>query len=165
MLLVPAALAQVENYNEYSELIIQYDFGAGVQLSGSGSLNYLIANLTLVPLESDRQEIIFLTPTSNPNSETIEGDNFLTYTWNGYSPTLNMDVSSQIKTQNILHKLDHIEFPITYLDPEQEFYLQEGEKIDITEDIVQQAAEIIAGETDLYAVVFKLADWTRNNIE
>lgn len=158
-------MAQVENYNDYSELIIDYDFGAGVQLSGSGGLTYLTANLTLVPLESDRQNIISLIPTSNPNSNTVEGENFLTYTWNEYSSNLNMGVSSQIKTQNILHKLDHIEFPITELDPDQEFYLQEGEKIDINEDIVQKAAEIISGETDLYTVVFKLADWTRNNIE
>ncbi len=158
-------MAQVENYNDYSELTIDYDFGAGVQLSGSGGLTYLTANLTLVPLESDRQNIISLVPTSNPNADTFEGRNFLTYTWNEYSSNLNMGVSSQIKTQNILHKLDHIAFPITDLDPEQEFYLQEGEKIDITEDIVQQAAEIIAGETDLYTVVFKLADWTRDNIE
>ena len=109
--------------------------------------------------------MISLTPDSNPNANIEEGVDFLTYTWNEFNPNLDMDVSSSIKTENIFHKMDHIVFPITNLDEEYEYYLQEGEKIDITDEIVDKAAEIIAGETDLYTVVFKLADWTRNNIE
>jgi transglutaminase-like putative cysteine protease len=165
LLLLPFVNAEIENYNDYSSLTINYNFNTGVELSGGNQLNYLIANLTLVPLESYRQNILSLNPYSTPNANIELGDDFLTFTWNEYNSDLDMGVGANIKTENIFHKMDHIPFPIIDLDEEYEYYLQEGEKIDITDEIIDKAAEIIAGETDLYTVVFKLADWTRNNIE
>ena len=165
ILLIPFVSAEVENYNDYSELIINYNLNTEIELSGGNQLNYLIANLSLIPLESERQSIISLNTDSNPNADVTLGESSISFEWNEYNSDLSLEIDSEIETKNILHKLENIPFPITDLDEEYEYYLQEGEKIDITDDIVDKAAEIVSGENDLYTVVFKLADWTRNNIE
>ena len=165
MLFIPLASAEVDNYYGYSELIIDYEFNTEVELDGGNDLDYLNANLTLIPLESYRQEVISFYPNSNPVSEIVHGDTFLNYIWNEYNPIFQIGIESSIKSKSSFHKLDHISFPIIDLDENYQMYLQEGEKIDITDDIVNKAAEIVAGEDDLYTAVFKLADWTRNNIE
>jgi len=164
-LFIPLASAEVDNYYGYSELIIDYEFNTEVELDGGNDLDYLNANLTLIPLESYRQEVISFYPNSNPVSEIVHGDTFLNYIWNEYNPIFQIGIESSIKSKSSFHKLDHISFPIIDLDENYQMYLQEGEKIDITDDIVNKAAEIVAGEDDLYTAVFKLADWTRNNIE
>ena len=164
-MLIPCVYGETENYNEYSDILISYNFNTEIELLGGTQLSYLIANLTLLPLEEDRQTIIDLDIESNPSSEIDQGNNYITYTWNEYSSKLEMNVNSKIKTENILYKLDHVDFPISNLNEEYQYYLQEGQKIDITDEISDKASEIVMGETNLYSAVFKLADWTRNNIE
>jgi len=100
-----------------------------------------------------------------PNSEIVRESDHITSTWEQYDEELKLEIFSEIRTNNTLHKLDHIDFPIQHLDEEYKYYLQESEKIDITQEIVDKATEIISGETDLYTAVFKIADWTRDNIE
>jgi hypothetical protein len=46
-----------------------------------------------------------------------------------------------------------------------EIYTKPSETIDSgNEDIIRLASELAKGENDLYAAVFKIADWTKNNI-
>jgi transglutaminase-like putative cysteine protease len=153
-----------ENYYGYSDLTIDYDFGTTVTMSGSGSLDYLKASLNLFPKESGRQEILSLNPSSNPNSKITEGD-FIEYYWTEFSSNYEIGLASRVKTSNIIYKIEGIQFPIQDLDPELEEYTLPGETIDINDDIINQAQEIVAGETDLYSAVFKLADWTKKHID
>jgi len=153
----------MENYYDYSELEINYDFETTLSLTGTGTLDYLIADLGIFPRESDRQDILSLTPTSNPSATINEGES-IAYRWDEFSSSYELGVNSRLKTSNIIYKIEHIPFPILDLDPELEIYTLPAEKIDINDAIIDQAEEIVAGETDLYSAVFKLADWTRDNI-
>ena len=51
------------------------------------------------------------------------------------------------------------------LDNNFDEYLEEGEIIDINQEIIEKANEIIEGESNLYSAVFKLAKWVDDNIE
>ena len=153
----------MENYYDYSELTLSYNFDTTITLSGSNNLDYLEATLSLFPRESQRQSILSLTPSSNPLADIDIGDSIV-YRWEGFSSSYNLGLDSRIRTSNIVYKVGEVQFPIQNLDPEFEVYTLPSEKIDINDAIMAQAEEIVIGETDLYSAVFKLADWTRKNI-
>jgi transglutaminase-like putative cysteine protease len=162
--LVYPTYAQVENYNNVSELLISYNLETKAILKGS-SLNYLIADLLLVPLNSERQDVLYTNPFSNPTSEINKNPTNITYTWHDFSRKISLGYDSKIKTKNIIYQIGKTSFPITSLPQEYDKYLQANEIIDITPEIANKASEIVEGETDLYVAVFKLAEWVKNNIE
>lgn len=164
LLFVKAASAEIENYNEFLDLTLQYNLNTNLDLEGS-SMNYLIAELLLVPKSNDRQEVPNLETNSNPLAEIMKSQEKITYKWTDYAPSLSLGYNSKIKTKNIFYKIDKVSFPLLDVPEDYQQYLREGETIDITPEIVDQAAEIIEGETDLYVVVFKLAEWTKSNIK
>ncbi|MFH1376277.1 MAG: transglutaminase-like domain-containing protein [Candidatus Woesearchaeota archaeon] len=161
--IIPLTSAQIENYNDYTELTIDYSLNTDLVLIGS-SMNFLEAELFLIPLNNNRQEVQQLNINSNPTANINQDSDKITYRWTNYNPTLSFGYNSRIKTKNILYPVSKSSFPILSVPSENEQYLQAGETIDITPAIVNKAAEIIEGETDLYTVVFKLADWTKTNI-
>ena len=160
LLLLPLAIAQ-DNYNDVSDLTIQYDSEGEIVLDGSGGFSGLNAFLYLFPRESDRQEIISLT--TNPSATQEESK--LTYSWNTYKPSFDYLLSSEVKTKNNLYPISSASFPIKDLPEEYEEYLGAGEIIDITPAIVHEASDIVNGETDLYTATYKLGEWVNQNIE
>ena len=164
ILVIGLASAQVENYNDYSSLTFDYSINTNLKLVGS-SMNYLEAELLLVPLESGRQEVLDLTPFSSPPAQINQKSDKITYKWTEYNQNLYLGYNSRIKTTNKIYPVKKASFPILSVPDSYQQYLQAADTIDITPEIVNKAAEIIDGETDLYSVVFKLADWTKTNID
>ncbi len=165
LLFVPLLVGaqEVDNYYDYSELTLSYNFDTIISLTGSNNLDHLEARLSLFPRESQRQSIFSLTPSSNPLADIDIGDSIL-YRWEEFSSNYNIGLDSIVETSNIVYRIENIQFPIQNLDPEFEVYTLPSEKIDINSDIMNQAEDIVIGETDLYSAVFKLADWTKENI-
>ncbi len=57
-----------------------------------------------------------------------------------------------------------IPFPLTTLEPQFLKYTKPSEFIDITPAIEKQASLLASTEKDLFAIVFAIADWTKNTV-
>lgn len=165
LLLISNTHAQIDNFDASSYLVLRYKMDSFVETStlSDPQLEYMIVNLTLVPTDDKFQTVKALQPQANPTSN-IEIDKTVLYTWNSLQDRYNFALESQIRTQNYVHEIPHINFPILDVPKEAEKYLSPTENIDINADIVDKATEISSGETDIFEVVFKIADWTRTNI-
>ena len=161
LLLIPIAFAQQENYNDKTGLTIEYSSSGEILLQGRSGFDSLTTTLYLNPIDSSRQTIQSLTtdPLSQNNGED------LIFEWDSFQDPFTYELSSQIETHNNLYPIEHVQFPIQNLDSRYEKYLEAGEIIDITPEIVSKASEIVEGETDLYTAVFRLAEWVNNEIE
>ncbi len=161
LLIIPLATAQPENYNDRTGLTIEYNSNGEILLTGSSGFDSLTTTLYLNPIDSSRQTVHSLTTT--PNAQNNQ-DNLI-FKWNSFQDPFIYQLSSRIATQNNLYPVPHIPFPIQNLDSKYETYLEAGEIIDITPEIITKASEIVEGETDLYTAVFKLSDWVNKEIE
>ena len=155
LLIIPLVIAQPENYNDRSELVIDYSSEGNINLEGSDGFGSLNVMLYLFPRESDRQEVINLAAT--PLAQ--KSDDEILFTWSEFLNQFEYRVTSQVSTKNKVYPVPHIDFPIKDLDPMYEEYLGAGEIIDITPAIVNRASEIIGGENDLYTATYKLGEW------
>ena len=161
LLIIPLVIAQPENYNDRSELVIDYSSEGNINLEGSDGFGSLNVMLYLFPRESDRQEVINLAAT--PLAQ--KSDDEILFTWSEFLNQFEYRVTSQVSTKNKVYPVPHIDFPIKDLDPMYEEYLGAGEIIDITPAIVNRASEIIGGENDLYTATYKLGEWVNQEID
>jgi len=161
LLIIPLVIAQPENYNDRSELVIDYSSQGQIKLTGSDGFGSLNVMLYLFPRKSDRQEIINLV--ASPTAR--KSDDEILFTWDEFLSKFQYETTSQVKTKNNVYPMPHIEFPIENLDSKYEEDLGAGEIIDITPAIVNKASEIIAGETDLYTATYKLGEWVNKEID
>ncbi len=167
MLLVPLVLAQ-ESYTDYSTITIDLEVLAKLTMEeeeSGASLDHAEATLLINPIQLQTQSILYLNTFSDEPAEISELDDSLKFRWEDYSETIEFGYTSKIETENVLHKIPRIQFPIINLDEDYEIYLEEGEKTDITPEILEKANEIIEGESNLYSAVFKIANWVKKNIE
>lgn len=165
--LIPLVLAQEENYNTYSELEISYELDSSLYLTSTGynpTLERLTANLSLFPRSNFMTQITSLAKSANPNAIINQDDNIIFEWRDGDLGTYEYSVSSIVKTKNEIFKVSPQQFPIIDLPEDIKKYTEASEIIDINQDIINQANEIVAGETDLFTVVYKIAEWTRGYV-
>jgi hypothetical protein len=161
LLIIPLVIAQPENYNDRSSLVIDYDSNGEINLEGSDGFGSLSVLLYLFPKESSRQEVINLA--ANPAAQ--KSDEEILFTWNEFLNQFEYSIDSQVKTKNNIYPISPMDFPIKNLDQKYEEYLGAGEIIDITPAIVNKASEIIGGESDLYTATYKLGEWVNRKID
>ncbi|MFH1840331.1 MAG: transglutaminase-like domain-containing protein [Nanoarchaeota archaeon] len=165
ILFLPICFAQT-HYSEYSSLNLEVSLDGEMTLNPTGpapKLTKLTANLFLFPRETSYQEIVFLDILSNPQA-SIKKNGYATYEWTEYNPDYTYGFDSEIKVTNTLHKTPNAYFPIRNVPAEYEVYARSTEYIDITEDIIAQANEIVEGETNLQTATHKLGEWVYQNI-
>ncbi|MFC1801614.1 transglutaminase family protein [Nanoarchaeota archaeon] len=76
---------------------------------------------------------------------------------------LEADISTNDNVAQVRSKVD---YPISDVPEEVEEFLEATDNIDSDDEaIIDLASELAEGEDDLFKVVFKLADWTEENIE
>ena len=167
LLLIPLVNAQeIENYHQYSSLDLDFSLSAEIntESSKSSSLDYLNTQLNIIPQSSDRQSTSNQKESATPTAEITEGETIL-FSWDKIYDTYTYNYESKVKTKNIIYQIPHIQFPIEEKLPEDVAEFTEAAKIiDINQDIIKQANEIVEGQTDLFTAVFLLADWTKTNI-
>ena len=133
-----------------------------VPLTPSGYIDTATINMTFFPKQTSEQELLKFQ--TIPQAELTE--NSLKFTWKRPEGKIDFRLNSDVKTTNIIMPIkEKIKFPIEELPKDISIYTKSSETIDSNdEDIVRIASELVKGEDDLYAAVFKIADWTKNNI-
>jgi len=166
LLAINSVFAQSGNIYYAEDLLLNLKIGSGFSLQGSSGsdIDYARAKFYFYPESSINQDVIITT--TEPTAELKQ--DYMEFYWD--NPIVNRDytyeLESDIRTYNKLDQVkSKIRFPITNLDPEIREYLQKTEKIDVDDDIIEQASLLAEGEDDLYKVVFNLASWTKENID
>lgn len=160
----------VEDYNnaQYLEMALSISSYVDVEYtSGSYEIDYIKSELSFFPRNSDVQEVKKLEAFSSPDSAIQQGSDVISYTWSGdQALRLSYGYDAIVRVDNTITRIKNkIPFPLAKLDSIVLEYTQPTEFIDINSKIEKKAHEIIGTEDDLYEVVFKVADWTNNNIE
>jgi len=166
LIIMPLTQAQVENYDNYSSLTIDFKLSGNIttnQDSGS-KLDYLTTDLYYYPIASSRQKITYDNFITSPSVSVKQGHP-LEFTWDQLEDIYTFNLDSEIETKNILYQLPHVSFPIQDLPNDLFVYTQPSEYIDINENIIQQTASLVEGQTDLYSAVFIIAEWVNDNIK
>ena len=134
-----------------------------VPLTPSGYIETAAINITFFPKQYDNQELLKLY--TNPKAE-ISKDS-LKFEWKRPEGKIDFNVNADVKTTNRFPEIrQKINFPIEELPKDTLLYTKPSETIDSgNEDIIRIASELARGEDDLYAAVFKIAEWTKHNIE
>lgn len=166
LVLVNSVFAQDWIYNSES-LRANVDVEGSIEVvpeSSSYSIKSIIANLTFSPKDYFNQELLDLNIW--PEGETTPDS--IRFEWNNPAEKkLSFGFNSKVKTYNKITEVkDKVDFPIKELSSELRVYVEPSATIDSNnENIIKLASELVKGEDDLYKAVFKLADWTKNNIE
>ena len=166
LLLVNSVFAEEWVHNSES-LEISVDIAGSMDVipeSSTYSVKSVTANLTFFPRDYFNQEVLYLE--IEPEGEIT--NNSIKFEWT--DPTekrLSFGFNSRVKNYNkIVEIKDKIDFPIKDLSSELEIYTKPSSTIDSDKkEIVKLASELVKGEDDLYKAVFKLADWTKNNVK
>ena len=129
----------------------------------SGYIDTATINLTFFPKQTETQDLLKLY--TNPLAD-FTGDS-LKFTFRKPQGKFDFQVKADIKTKNTFPEIrNKIKFPIGELPEDIAIYTKSSATIDSeNEGIARLASELVKGEDDLYAAVFKIADWTKNNIE
>lgn len=168
---VQAQEEKIENFNTYQDLVLQFHIDGEINVvltDPLGRVEEMKVDLSFFPRENGFQAIKNINYMSRPQAKTTTNEKYTTFLWEdrAHGERLEYGIDASMVTKNIIPSLTKkITFPLTTLDASYAKYTKPSPFIDITPAIEQQALTIIGGEDDLFLVVFKLADWTKNNIK
>ena len=166
LLIITQVMAQTDDIFLSQSLLLDLTMESDFTLeaeSQDSQVDFVKAYFYFFPKESYYQDVINIETT--PEAE-LNGEYYEFYWDNPIIRKHSFTVESEIKTYNRFMRVKKkIPFPIKIDDHELLQYIEPTKKIDITNDIIEQASELVEGEDDLFQVVFKLASWTKENIE
>ena len=161
---IPFALAQNLTYTE--SLTLENNIFSSYEVLPQApeyTLEYIQINLSFFPKKTSTQDVLEIT--AFPNAK-ISADSIL---FNISNPERNgsYEVNSKIKTEKNFPKITRkINFPVDDVPADAEEYTNPSDYIDSDNpEIIHLASELAEGEDDLFVVVSKLADWTKQNIK
>ena len=164
ILLIPSAYA--DWFYNSEKIVVDmdiYSYAGIIKTSPGGYIESATVNLTFFPKNTETQDVLNYEtlPSAEASDETItfrwkRPEERITYRWNG-----------RIEITNKIAKIsDKIRFPIEELPDDVLVYTKPSKTIDSENaDIIRLASETVKGEDDLFAAVFKVADWTKHNIK
>ncbi|MBI2101881.1 transglutaminase domain-containing protein [Candidatus Woesearchaeota archaeon] len=162
-ILIPSVLADWF-YNSESVVtnIKIYGDAEIVPLTPSGYVESAAVNMTFFPKQSYAQKLLKFE--TKPKAE-LAGDS-LKFTWKNPEGRIGFSLDADVKTTNTIAEIrEKIRFPVGELPEDIIQYTKPSETIDSGNNgIISIANELARGEDDLYSAVFKIADWTKNNI-
>ena len=173
-LLILATLAiaqeQTDSYNGLASLQMSFSLESGVDALPTETPNkigFIQADLSFFPSNEQLQTVSKFNANAQPTAKVTQGEEYTTYKWTNEQPgTFLYTIDATVQTkQEIANIRNRIKFPITTVEEDKLEFTQPTKFIDLDPLIEQSAYDIIGGETDLYKAVFKLADWTRTNID
>ncbi|HLD15375.1 MAG TPA: transglutaminase-like domain-containing protein [Candidatus Nanoarchaeia archaeon] len=165
--------AAVENYNSASFLDIEVKISAEIYASptsSSSEISFIKADLNYFPINTFRQTVMKTTFDSVPEAIAKKDTDSIAFTWTEpTSKELRYSLTSKVRVSNNFFEIKSKSiFPVRKIPGEFFEYTKATEFIDINGEIEAKAREIIGPislDEDLYEIVFKIADWTKNNIE
>src|SRR3989344_4573271 len=164
LLIIPSAYA--EWYYNSQNVIADVRMNSQIEivkLTPSGYVESATINLTFYPKEYKNQALLKFE--TSPKSE--QNNNVLQFKWERPEGSINFNLNAQVKTtNNIVQIKEKVPFPIQKLPDEIIPYTKPSPTIDSDDpEIIRLASQLVEGEDDLYSAVFKLAGWTKKNIE
>jgi hypothetical protein len=165
ILLAMAVSAQDDWFLNSKNVIIDIKVSseAGIEPTSSEfNVKYINVNLSHFPYEDYNQEVqkFDFEPLAK-----IE-DNALLFEWDNPKDKIAFGYSARIKTSNDIIKIrEKVKFPLVDLPEGLEKFTVPSQIIDSdSAEIIELASKLVEGEDDLYAVVHKLAEWTKGNV-
>lgn len=141
--------AGAEELNRYNNLIINITFNSSVI---SAEKTDLEIDASIFPLEDERQQII---------DSVIQGqgtinkqDGSVKYEWHSVRNVV-FGWNAIVKTSFYMPEVSHITFPSKIVGFDE--YKKATEYIDINDEIIQKANELVAGKTDWFEAVNEIA--------
>lgn len=165
-----ASAENIDNYNDVSYLDVELTAESGIDLvpkTAEYEFGYLRAEMKYYPVDDLVQDLADISYIHEPKATINGGVYYLTYTWRDLrDQDIKYGYNADVKVVNrIVPVTRKVNFPLRSLDREILEYTKPTEFIDVNEDIEAKAKEIIGDEDDLYKAVFKVAEWTKGNIE
>lgn len=144
-----------------------------VQLSGSldlipespsAAVDYVTVNFTFIPLDSNQQRVSGLVHTPTPRNDY---GNHVVYRWDSPGEHLEYGMTAVVQAGEYIPPVkNEIPFPVLDIPVEVRAFTEPTEMIDSgTKTVRDKAAELAEGESELYGVVFKIAEWVEQNIK
>jgi len=164
--LVNSVYAQQDNLYNSQNLVVNIDVSSEAVLKPTSSnynVMYVTVNLSHFPYENLNQEIINFEVSPEADME----NNAIFFRWDNPDEKIDFGYNARIRTGNNIIKIrEKIPFPLKNLPDEVKQFTKPGEIIDSdNKEVVRLASRLAEGEDDLYVVVHKIAEWTKNNIE
>ncbi len=167
LLAFSAAVFAAENpYASASLVISQVDIKGSAEVvkeTSNGEMKRAMVNLSLFPKAFNGQQI--LSQTSTPQAEMI--DDSAVYEFSYPEKDVEFGMQSQVETLSVFTDITRkVPFPIASLPDEAMQYVQSTNVIDSNDGSINAiASSLVEGEDDLYEAVFKIAKWTRENVD
>jgi transglutaminase-like putative cysteine protease len=165
--LVSLFVVNAEDLSPYTSVVIAVNIDSEINLDygSSSKLDYFEAKLNFFPKENIYHRIKNIEFTSEPSASVSEAEE-IKYRWTSENSNLKYGLNAEVEVKNVFRNVGKsVKFPFNDFDEDLLEYIQEREFTDINRDIRDQANEIIAGEDDLFDVVYKIAEWTRKYVE
>ncbi len=168
LFLILIASVSSQELNDYSSLKIKTEISSNFHLDyqdGSQRINYVYANLTLFPENSEFQETSYKIIT-DPETQEDFSKNSIYMKWENPNQDLKFKVYSEELTKINFKKINkRINFPISENLDEFSDYLKETETVTSNDPkIIEKANELAQGEDDLFLLTYKIGKWTKTNI-
>ncbi|MBU0929587.1 MAG: transglutaminase-like domain-containing protein [Nanoarchaeota archaeon] len=129
------------------------------------STNLLIAELSLIPIQTNLQSVSNINYISNPEANVQSTGNKVIYKWDSVKNSASLGLSADVHVNSDIPQIkDKMQFPINEINYSYSKYLEPTQNIDVNDDIRNKANDIVLGENDLYSATFKIANWVANNI-
>lgn len=134
-----------------------------VLLNSYGYIESATVNMTFFPRQTLNQQLLKFH--TEPLAE-LE-DKTLRFTWQKPKDKIEFSLNAEVKVKSVMTAVkEKVSFPLQSLPETVIDYINPSITIDSdNEEIIKLASELVKGEDDLYNVVFKIADWTKNNVE
>lgn len=165
LIFVPPTYAQwfYDSQDVYVNFDVSSEIGI-IPLSSRYVIETVAANVTFFPKEYNDQQLVNFR--AEPEAEI--GSDTVKFVWKKpKGDVLNFKINTgSRKTQSIVEIKGKIRFPLEQIPDDIKVYTKSSPTIDSdNEEIVKLASKIVEGEDDLFIAVYKIADWTKNNID
>lgn len=170
LMLLPPALAAEDRARE---LFSASSVTMEVQLSGSldllpdspgAAVDYVTVNFTFLPQDTEQQRVSGLVHSSLPRKEH---DDWTFYRWDVPGEHIDYGLTATVQASEYIPPVkNEIPFPVLVLPAEVRVFTEQTEMMDSESKTIRaMAAELAEGESELYEVVFKIAEWVDQSIE
>ncbi len=132
--------------------------------SSDYSVGYVRVNLTLFPKQDAYQQVQI----TGSRPRAVESDGNLLFEWqNPEIGLLSFDAAADVLSRReFVPVTEKARFPVGELDEGLRIFTEPSENVDSdNQQIVTLASSLAAGEDDLFEVVYKLAEWSNQNIK
>lgn len=163
LILSQAALASWSLDSDYVDVELSISSGLDIIRTPGSKLEYVTANVSFIPQTISSQTVLSLKATPEPK---LEGNEYI-FRWDSPIPQNPVyNITAKVRTKGAFSEVRAMPFPYSGFSEEVRAFTLPGKIIDSNNsNIIEKASELASGESDYYAVVYRMADWTKENVK